>query len=97
MLHCHISSGSLWYLTRAWPDLSSLVVREAPLAGIGTSGVAAVAGLSRLRVLGLTVEQHADVSSLGDLISLRWVQQRGGLQQPKAWLQHHHVVASLGF
>jgi hypothetical protein len=55
------------------PRLATLVVKEAPFAGIGTSGVAAVACLQQLRALALTVEPHADVSPLGELTGLRWV------------------------
>jgi homoserine kinase len=73
LLHCNVSSGLLWVLARATPHLVTLVVKEAPLAGIGTSGVAAVAALLQLRALALTLEPHVDVSLLAELAGLRWV------------------------
>ncbi len=71
LLHCQVTSAVLWHVSRALPSLSSLVVKEAPLAGVGSSGVAAVAGLRGLRALALTLEPLADVSCLGDLSTLR--------------------------
>ncbi|KAF6255658.1 hypothetical protein COO60DRAFT_191669 [Scenedesmus sp. NREL 46B-D3] len=73
LLHCSVSSGLMWVLARAVPRLASLAVKEAPLAGIGTSGVAAVAALQRLRALALTLEPHVDVSLLAELTGLRYL------------------------
>ncbi|WIA41453.1 hypothetical protein OEZ86_005030 [Tetradesmus obliquus] len=73
LLHCSISSGLLWVLARAWPSLASLVIKEAPAAGIGTSGVAAVAALIQLRALALCLEAAVDVRPLAELTGLRYL------------------------
>jgi hypothetical protein len=51
--------------------LFTLVVKEDALGGVGSSGVAAIAGLSHIVSLGVTVEAGADVSTLGHTSSLR--------------------------
>ena len=67
----------LWHISRALPSLSSLVVKEAPLAGVGSSGVAAVAGLRRLRVLGLIA---AEAVMVGGYFVAEWIPLGYGLQ-----------------
>jgi hypothetical protein len=65
LLHCQVPTALLWALKPCLPELNTLILKEDVLGGIGSSGVAAVAGLTRLQALGLTVAAGADVSMLG--------------------------------
>lgn len=75
-MYCQVPPAALWVLHHVLPLLTSLVVKEDALGGLGSSGVAAVAILEHLVSLAITLEQSADVAVLGQLGSLRWV--RGG-------------------
>lgn len=70
-MYCQVSHAVLWALQRCLPGLQTLVVREDVLGGVGSNGVAAVAGLSRLTSLAVTVAAGTDVSVLGGLTNLR--------------------------
>lgn len=71
MMYCQVPVSLLWALHRRMPDLATLVVKEDGLGGVSSSGVAAVASLTQLVSLGVTVEPGADVSVLGRLNRLR--------------------------
>lgn len=70
-MYCQVPTSVVWALCRWLPLLSTLVVKEDALGGVGSSGVAAIAGLSHIVSLGVTVEGGADVSALGQTSSLR--------------------------
>lgn len=72
-MYCQVQPAALWVLHHVLPLLTSLVVKEDALGGLGSSGVAAVAILEHLVSLAITLEQGADVAMLGQLGSLRWV------------------------
>jgi hypothetical protein len=72
-MYCQVPPAALWVLHRVLPLLTSLVIKEDALGGLGSSGVAAVAILEHLVSLAVTLEQGADVAVLGQLGNLRWV------------------------
>jgi hypothetical protein len=71
LLYCQVTTSVAFALCRWLPLLFTLVVKEDALGGVGSSGVAAIAGLSHIVSLGVTVEAGADVSTLGHTSSLR--------------------------
>jgi len=70
-MFCQAPTAVLWSLQRYLPALQTLVIKEDALGGVGSSGVAALAGLSSLLSLGVTLEPGADVGVLGALGNLR--------------------------
>lgn len=70
-MYCQVPTAVFWSLLRFTPHLRTLVVKEDALGGVGSSSVAAIAGLSHLTSLGVTVEPGTDVGALADLSSLR--------------------------
>lgn len=71
-MYCQVPTSVLWGLRHFLPGLHTLVVKEDALGGIGSSGVAAIATLGRLRALAVTLEDGADVAVLGQLEDLRY-------------------------
>lgn len=73
LVQCGLGAPALWRLPAALPGLCSLVIKEPPLAGLGGSSLAAIAGLAQLTALAVTLQPGADVGVLAGLRGLRRV------------------------
>ena len=73
LLQCQLGNNHAWLISKSWPHLSTLIIKDGPLDGLGSSGVSALAQLRNLTALGVTVEAVADVRPLGSLTQLEYL------------------------
>lgn len=72
-MYCQVTTSVLWALQRCLPSLHTLVIKDDGLGGVGSSGLAVIASLTQLVMLGVTVAPGSDVGVLKDMDRLRWV------------------------
>jgi hypothetical protein len=70
-MYCQVCTAVCWSLPRFTPLIHTLVIKEDALGGVGSSSMAAIAGLAHVTSLGLTVEPCTHVGVLADCGSLR--------------------------